>query len=298
MNIQYREYRNLIPLVSVGNEYQNHYYKNDVFYQIYFLDKYAIVYTIDVSKVKDFNIFGKNNHRIKKIKPKDAEVNKINSVYHNYTINSNKLSIVWEPYVNNKKIKMEFKGDILLNGDAILGTFYENDIPIFPKKVYYYISKPLPNDLIENNTFFTSKFIQNREFKNIKPITKFGKFDLKKNSDKAFIYISLLENQKVVLTYSWQYEKILYDEYGDIFNNSWPYNANRPIDNGKYCPVFVYEIKENSFFIYDNFKNKNVVFEGKLSANSHLIKGFFYYLNKRMDKEIVFYDVDKPICNI
>ena len=43
---------------------------------------------------------------------------------------------------------MNFKGEILLNGDAIKGAFYVKGEQTAPTRVYYNLDKSLPNPLI------------------------------------------------------------------------------------------------------------------------------------------------------
>ncbi|MBO3099446.1 hypothetical protein [Gelidibacter pelagius] len=84
---------------------------------------------------------------MKKIIEKDNDLVSIG----NYSLlDNNKIEMKWS-YYYGEPIELIFKGEILLNGDAIKGTFYKNGEINVPSRVYYNIDKPLPENLIEEN---------------------------------------------------------------------------------------------------------------------------------------------------
>jgi len=149
MNIKHKQYRNIIPLVSFDNYHQDYIKKDDIFQYFYFYSSYAISSKESVFQSNQINIF-QNRISNNREEPEEFEISKENSIYHSYYIENDNVSIIWKPYIKGKKIIMEFKGKILLKGDAIQGTTFRNGIPVFPERVYYNINKPLPNNLIEN----------------------------------------------------------------------------------------------------------------------------------------------------
>ena len=63
---------------------------------------------------------------------------------------NNKIEMKWNFY-HAEAIQIVFKGEILLEGDAIKGTFYKNGEVNVSERVYYNIDKPLPESLIEED---------------------------------------------------------------------------------------------------------------------------------------------------
>ncbi|OWW26505.1 hypothetical protein B4Q04_02125 [Zobellia sp. OII3] len=62
-------------------------------------------------------------------------------------LDNNQIEMRWNFYYG-EDIELIFKGEILLNGDALKGTFYKNGEVSEPSRVYYNIDKPLPDPLI------------------------------------------------------------------------------------------------------------------------------------------------------
>lgn len=62
-------------------------------------------------------------------------------------LNENKIKMIWNFYYGGEN-ELVFNGEILLNGDAIKGTFYKNGEINVPERVYYNVDKPLPDPLI------------------------------------------------------------------------------------------------------------------------------------------------------
>jgi hypothetical protein len=62
-------------------------------------------------------------------------------------LNENKIKMIWNFYYDGEN-ELVFNGEILLNGDAIKGTFYKNGEINVPERVYYNVDKPLPDPLI------------------------------------------------------------------------------------------------------------------------------------------------------
>ena len=58
----------------------------------------------------------------------------------------NKIEMQWHFHETTEIV---FKGEILLDGDAIKGTFYKNGEVNVSERVYYNIDKSLPDNLIE-----------------------------------------------------------------------------------------------------------------------------------------------------
>tara|TARA_R110000868_G_scaffold230817_1_gene484079 strand:+ start:542 stop:1030 length:489 start_codon:yes stop_codon:yes gene_type:complete len=66
----------------------------------------------------------------------------------NYSLlDNNQIEMKWN-YYHGENIELIFKGEILLNGDAIKGTFHKNGEINVPERVYYNVDKPLPDPLI------------------------------------------------------------------------------------------------------------------------------------------------------
>ncbi|WP_194767354.1 hypothetical protein [Tamlana sp. I1] len=66
-----------------------------------------------------------------------------------YQIDKNTI-IMTETNIDGKVI-VRFKGEILLDGDAIRGVFYNKGEQVTPMRVYYNVDKPLPNPLLPDN---------------------------------------------------------------------------------------------------------------------------------------------------
>lgn len=105
----------------------------------------------DKNKVENVGDFGS-------IDPKLREV-QISNLNKRIQKGSNPVSIGTYKIFDENKIEMRwhfhetteivFKGEVLLDGDAIKGTFYKNGEVNVSERVYYNIDKPLPDKLIE-----------------------------------------------------------------------------------------------------------------------------------------------------
>ena len=94
-----------------------------------------------------------NNNGTKFFEPINREKQTVNLIR---SIESGNDPTVKEYHINNNIIRMtetdndnqvnlRFKGEILLNGDAIRGVFYNKGKKVTPMRVYYNVDKPLPN---------------------------------------------------------------------------------------------------------------------------------------------------------
>jgi len=66
-----------------------------------------------------------------------------------YQIKNNIITITESS--NDDQINLRFKGEVLLEGDAIRGVFYNEGKQVTPMRVYYNVDKPLPDPLLPDN---------------------------------------------------------------------------------------------------------------------------------------------------
>ena len=119
--------------------------------QIYIYDEKIVERSAAEYKPHLNNIFGnvpqeiikRRNRRIKKNIERGCD----NVSIGTYEISNNQVFMKWNGFYK-MDIEWIFKGQILLKGDAIRGTFYENGTISIPERVYYNIDKPLPNPLL------------------------------------------------------------------------------------------------------------------------------------------------------
>lgn len=152
-----KEYRTLKPIeILEENDVQGGSFK--ILLDVYILihDKMQVAqFTSDYDE-NDSNIFFGNipqinrDIQIQNLR-KTIEKNNLPALVGNYCLlDLNKIEMKWN-YYYGEPIELIFKGEILLNGDAIKGTFYKNgEVNVF-ERVYYNIDKPLPENLIEEN---------------------------------------------------------------------------------------------------------------------------------------------------
>mgnify|MGYP003543687582 FL=1 len=67
-----------------------------------------------------------------------------------YMIEDNKITISKNNNFDNQD-EISFKGEVLLDGDAIKGEFFSKGEQTIPSRVYYNLDKALPNPLIRED---------------------------------------------------------------------------------------------------------------------------------------------------
>ena len=111
------------------------------------------------SAVKDKDIienvgdFGSINKELRKIqlanlKRQVAKGNDPISIGRYKLSDENRIEMSWHFHGTTEII---FRGEILLDGDALKGTFYKNGKINVPSRVYYNIDKPIPDPLISED---------------------------------------------------------------------------------------------------------------------------------------------------
>lgn len=153
MNIFGKEYRTIKPLESnIENDVQGGLLKSKSDIYIYISDNMnAIRFYSKYNRENNLEIFGNipSSQREIQLENLNKTIKKRNDPVSigNYKITEkDKVEIIWKYHGD---IEIIFEGQILLNGDAIRGTFYKNGEVNVPERVYYNIDKSLPNPLLE-----------------------------------------------------------------------------------------------------------------------------------------------------
>lgn len=154
MEIVGKEYRNIKPILSKGeDDVQGTIFSYEKLIYIYIYDERIVSSAFnhaDDSNINEFGVIPKKvlkmrrdniNKRIEK--ENDDSIGK-------YFVDDNKIRIEWKPLYDKINV-ITFEGSILLNGDAIKGKFYKNNIELEPERLYFNINKPLPKELIRES---------------------------------------------------------------------------------------------------------------------------------------------------
>lgn len=149
MRIIGKEFRSVRPILShyVG-EMRDILVEYEAFVYIYFYDEEIALRRITDAKNVDASEFGNLNesHRITRLKNihKRVEMDGSKSS-RNYKLSNRDIKIFWD----SRDSKITFEGTVMLNGDAIRGTFFKNEKINISERVYYNIQKSLPEKLID-----------------------------------------------------------------------------------------------------------------------------------------------------
>lgn len=156
MKIIGKEYRILKPINGIAeDDITGIKYKTTNYIYLYIYNEQLVNQSL-INAINEFpKVFGKIDKEIKKIRYSNINVKfkqgKDPVSIGNYKLlDNNKIEMKWN-YYYGENIELIFKGEILLEGDAIKGTFYKNGEVNVPERVYYNIDKPLPENLIEED---------------------------------------------------------------------------------------------------------------------------------------------------
>ena len=147
MKIIGKEFRHIKSCPSIQeNDVQGTLYSEYLWGYIYIYDNKTVARWSSVDRDDSLiDIFGKIPNDLSNIRKKNI-ISSIQKGNDPVTIGNYKIS-------DNNRIRMKWNfyhgGEILLNGDAVKGTFYKNGEINVPERVYYNIDKPLPENLIE-----------------------------------------------------------------------------------------------------------------------------------------------------
>ena len=154
MNIIGKEYRTIVPMeVITENDVQGGYSKSLINTYLYIHDKKKVTqFASDYDRDNPNYLFGKisvtnRNMKLENLRKIIEKGNDPVSIGSYKLLKDNKIEMRWN-YYHGVEIETVFIGEVLLNGDAIKGTFYENGEISVPCRVYYNIDKPLPDPLI------------------------------------------------------------------------------------------------------------------------------------------------------
>ncbi|SIS40269.1 hypothetical protein SAMN05421766_101566 [Zobellia uliginosa] len=154
MNIIGKEYRTIVPMeVITENDVQGGYSKSLINTYLYIHDKKKVTqFASDYDRNNPNCLFGNipvtnRNMKLENLRKIIEKGNDPVSIGKYSLLDNNKIEMKWN-YYYGENIELIFKGEILLNGDAIKGTFYKNGEVSVPSRVYYNIDKPLPDPLI------------------------------------------------------------------------------------------------------------------------------------------------------
>ena len=122
---------------------------------IYIYDKQlALSYITYAERTDEYLI--KSNNKTNTFEPVDRTIKRKNinrriqngtdSSVKNYQISNNEITIIQKN--SGGQDELRFKGEILLEGDAIRGFDYNKGKQVTPMRVYYNVDKPLPDVLI------------------------------------------------------------------------------------------------------------------------------------------------------
>ncbi len=157
INIIGKEYRTIVPIeVITENDVQGGYNKSLINTYLYIYDNKKVTqFASDYDRNNPNYFFGNISvtNRAMKLENLRKIIEKGNDPVSigNYSLFENKqIEMIWN-YYYGENIELIFKGEILLNGNAIKGTFYKNGEINVPERVYYNIDKPLPNPLISED---------------------------------------------------------------------------------------------------------------------------------------------------
>lgn len=154
MKIIGKEYINHLTIPSIGeNDIQGTPYTYDRFINLYIYNKdlvtkgifqeYNTKYIDIIGNIPEKNRLFRRNNMIKRVEKGNDPV----SIGKYSFLDNNQIEMRWN-YYYGENIDLIFKGEILLNGDAIKGTFHKNGEINVPERVYYNVDKPLPDPLI------------------------------------------------------------------------------------------------------------------------------------------------------
>ncbi len=156
MKIIGKEYRILKPINGIAeDDITGIKYKTTNYIYVYIYNEQLVNQSL-INAINDFpKIFGKIDKEIKKIRysninAKFKQGKDPVSIGNYKLLAKNKIEMKWN-YYYGENIELIFKGEILLEGDAIKGTFYKNGELNVSERVYYNIDKPLPESLIEED---------------------------------------------------------------------------------------------------------------------------------------------------
>lgn len=149
MKIENKIYRNFKSINSfINNDVQNGKNNYKAYIYLYLKDK-KVFRSLKSKKELNENEFPLIKNKIirKGIENRFNNDNSPVSVGEYKISESNEIEMKWDFFYDGEW-EILFKGEILLNGDAIKGTFYKNGDINVSERVYYNVDKPLPNPLI------------------------------------------------------------------------------------------------------------------------------------------------------
>jgi hypothetical protein len=154
MNITAKEFRTIKPFESfTENDVQGGLIKSVLDTYIYIYDNFSVMkFVADYNKQNPLEVFGNTpkEKRLVQLNNLNRSIEKGNdpvSIGRYNLLKDNKIEMKWNFY-HGEEIETVFKGEILINGDALKGIFYENGKISVPCRVYYNIDKPLPDPRI------------------------------------------------------------------------------------------------------------------------------------------------------
>ncbi|MDO6515845.1 hypothetical protein [Zobellia uliginosa] len=154
MNITAKEFRTIKPFESyTENDVQGGLTKSVLDIYLYIYDNFSVMnFVADYNKQNPLEVFGNTpkEKRLVQLNNLNKSIEKGNdpvSIGKYSLLDNNQIEMKWN-YYYGENIELIFKGEILLNGDALKGTFYKNGEVDIPSRVYYNIDKPLPDPLI------------------------------------------------------------------------------------------------------------------------------------------------------
>jgi len=146
--IPYMIYNDVQPGSFLGKKYIYIYIYNEKLASHYFseadnVDKYIKQNNDQSIKFEPVNRVKQTVNLIRSIESgNDPTVKK-------YQINNSIITMTESS--NDGQVNLRFKGEILLNGDAIRGVFYNEGKQVTPMRVYYNVDKPLPDPLLQDD---------------------------------------------------------------------------------------------------------------------------------------------------
>jgi len=152
MKLVGKEYRCINPIPShYHGDVQDVLVEYNAFIYIYIYDEEIALRSTTNALHIDTSRFGNLNEGLRKTRLKNIrrriEVNKSPSSISKYKLDGLSISMSWVI----RDMEISFEGNIMLEGDAIKGTFFKNGKVNVQEQVYYNIEKPLPTNLIEND---------------------------------------------------------------------------------------------------------------------------------------------------
>ena len=154
MQIIGKEYRTIVPVEVISeNDVQGGFSKSLINIYIYIYNKIIVTQFASAYDENHSNeIFGNiskinRTTKYKNLKKIIEDDNDPVSIGSYKILNKYKIKMIWNFYYDREN-ELVFNGEILLDGDAIKGTFHKNGEINVPERVYYNVDKPLPDPLI------------------------------------------------------------------------------------------------------------------------------------------------------